>query len=80
MLEELKGYVGGYYSEEIDHTYTLIIKNDSLYIANFEMVFAEKDKFLTNWAIFRFKRNNNGNIEGFNLNAWGVRNLWFKRR
>jgi len=78
--EELKGYVGGYYSEEIDRTYTLIIKNDSLYIANFEMVFAEKDKFLTKWTIFRFKRNNEGNIEGFNLNAWGVRNLWFKRK
>ncbi|MHA2471752.1 MAG: serine hydrolase domain-containing protein [Promethearchaeota archaeon] len=80
VLEELKGYVGEYYSEEIDQTYTLIIKNDSLYIANFEMVFAETDKFLTNLATFRFKRNNKGNIEGFNLNAWGVRNLWFKRK
>jgi len=80
VLEELKGYVGRYYSEEIDQTYTLIIKNDSLYISNFEMMFAEKDKFLTNWAIFKFKRNNNGNIEGFNLNAWGVRNLWFEKK
>ncbi|MHA1932586.1 MAG: hypothetical protein ACW96X_08620, partial [Promethearchaeota archaeon] len=79
-LEELEGYDGRYYSEEIDQTYTLIIKNNSLYIANFEMVFAEKDKFLTNWAIFRFKRYNNGNIEGFKLNAGRVRNLWFKRR
>ncbi len=78
-LEELEVYSGRYYSEEIDQTYTLIIKNDSLYITNFEMVFAEKDKFLTNWVIFRFKRNKNGNIEGFNLNTWGVRNLWFEK-
>jgi len=77
--EELEGYVGRYYSEEIDQTYTLSIKNNNLYIANFEMVFAEKDKFLTDWGIFRFKRNKNGNIEGFKLNAGRVRNLWFEK-
>ena len=80
VVEELKEYVGGYYSEEIDQTFTFIIKNDSLYFANFEMVFAENDKFLTDWGIFRFKRNKNGNIDGFKLNAGLVRNLWFKRK
>ncbi|MHA2038725.1 MAG: serine hydrolase domain-containing protein [Promethearchaeota archaeon] len=78
-LKELKEYVGRYYSEEIDQIYTLTINNDSLYIANFEMVLAVIDKFITDWGIFRFKRENNGNIEGFKLNAGRVRNLWFKR-
>ena len=78
-LKELKEYAGGYYSEEIDQIYTLRIKDNSLYIANFEMVFAEKDKFLTDWAIFRFNRKKNGTIEGFKINAGRVRNLWFKR-
>jgi CubicO group peptidase (beta-lactamase class C family) len=79
VLEELTEYAGRYYSEEIDQTFTLFIKNDSLYIANFEMVFAEKNKFLTDWGVFRFKRRNNGNIVGFTLNAALLRNLWFKR-
>ena len=78
-LKELKEYAGGYYSEEIDQIYTLRIKDNSLYIANFEMVFAEKDKFLTDWAIFRFNRKKNGTITGFKINAGRVRNLWFKR-
>ncbi|MHA1885286.1 MAG: serine hydrolase domain-containing protein [Promethearchaeota archaeon] len=79
-LEELEGYDGRYYSEELDQTYILRINKNSLYISNFEMVFAEKDKFLTDWAVFKFKRGKNGNIEGFKLNAGRVRNLWFKRK
>ena len=79
MLEELKEYVGRYYCEENDQTYTLIMKNDNRYIANFKMMFAEKDKFLTDWAVFGFKRNKNENIIGFTLNAALVRYLWFKR-
>jgi len=79
-LKELQGYTGSYYSEEIDQTYILRIKKNSLYLANFELVFVEKDKFLIDWGVFRFERDENGNIEGFRLNAGKVRNLWFKRK
>ena len=85
-LEELKEYVGGYYSEEIDQTYHLSIKKNCLIIRqnsfnmfNCEMVFAEKNIFLTDLEVFRFKRNNNGHIIGFTLNRPLVINLWFKR-
>jgi len=79
-LKELKEYIGIYFSEEIDQTYSLLINNNNLYIANFEMLFAEKDKFRTYWATFRFKRTENGLIEGFKLDTGRVRNLWFKRK
>ena len=86
LQEESEEYVGGYYSEEIDRTYyltkkntKLIIQQNSFNILNCEMVFAEEDLFLTDFEVYKFKRNNNGNIVGFNLNRPLVRNLWFQR-
>ena len=46
--EELKHYVGKYYSEETNSTYKILIRNNGLYLGyqgNYELEFLEKDKF-----------------------------------
>ncbi|MHA2129548.1 MAG: hypothetical protein ACW99L_06200, partial [Promethearchaeota archaeon] len=83
--EELKEYFGEYFNEENDLTYQFIIKNNCLYphyleyLAGYYMEYLEKDKFHTWWALFRFKRIENGIIEGFALDTPRSRNIWFKR-
>ena len=80
---ELKEYVGEYFNEENDFTFPLLIKNNGLYhhyLAKFEMEYLENDKFQTWWALFRFLRTENGNIEGFELDTPRARNIWFKRK
>lgn len=85
-IETLDDYCGKYYSEEIDRTYyllrtqnKLIIEQNSFNLLNCEMVPAEKDLFLTENEVFRFKRFKTGKIAGFSLNRPLVRNLWFSR-
>lgn len=83
--EELKYYVGKYYSEETNSTYKILIRNNGLYLGyqgNYELEFLEKDKFqITQTArlLFKFKRIENEIIEGFELDTRRLRNIWFKR-
>ena len=82
--EELAEYCGDYYSDELDITYTLAIYEGFLmvspkiqYMGPLNPV--EKDLFNAGLPNLGFKRDENGNITSFNLDADRVTGILFKR-
>lgn len=87
--EELKAYVGKYYSEELDTAYFLRFKNGKIFMrhenphkkyprAALKPTF--KDRFQIERWKFKFIRSENQNIIGFKVNAGRVRNILFKKQ
>jgi CubicO group peptidase (beta-lactamase class C family) len=79
----LEDYIGKYYSEELDVTYSLFMEEGALKIkvANYdplELKLYEIDAFTSDGNLFRFNREN-GIIRGFELDAGRVTNLKFKK-
>ena len=81
--EKSKTFVGSYYSNELNVSYDLRMKNDSLmlYINGKEIspLLSIKDNLFSNdsFGIFDFRDNIDGSIKEFELMAGRVKNLKF---
>jgi CubicO group peptidase (beta-lactamase class C family) len=81
-------YVGTFYAEELDATYTLEIVEGALTsthlrLGSFTLFPRSPDTFLTNqWFMreLKFERNDGGEITGFRASNWRLRNLLFEKR
>ena len=83
--EQLKEYEGEYFSEELQVTFRLGIKEDRLYFShkNAPRGFLNptlQDKFTLRNLKVHFIRNEEGGIAAFTLDAGRVKNLRFVRR
>ncbi len=87
--EELRTYVGKYYSEEVDTAYFLRFKNGKLFMrhenphrsypkAALKPTF--KDRFQVERWNLNFIRNKNEDIIGFKVNAGRVQNIFFEKQ
>ena len=85
---ELEGYLGTYFSEELDYEWVLRITNDSLSMwdprTGIELALAPftRDVFSAyGWRRFyTFSRDDQGRVVGFAVNSSALRNLKFVRR
>ncbi|NOR13737.1 MAG: serine hydrolase [Candidatus Aminicenantes bacterium] len=88
-LEELKVYVGKYYSEEVDTAYFLRFKNGKLFMrhenphrsypkAALKPMF--KDRFQVERWKLNFIRDEDEEIVGFKVNAGRVQNIFFEKQ
>ena len=91
--EQLSQYAGDFYSEEINATYPLFLKDNKLYVKfpqslaqycnnnpEAELISEHADYFASPVSSFRFTRNAQNEISGFILKDVGrVRNLVFNR-
>lgn len=83
--DELKQFLGNYYSRELDETYNVILKNDKLVITHpkiddIELNPVFKDGFLSSSWQFRFLkfiRNKEEQIISFNIESERVNNINF---
>ncbi|MEE9502771.1 MAG: serine hydrolase domain-containing protein [Candidatus Aminicenantaceae bacterium] len=87
--EELKAYVGKYYSGELDTAYLLRLKKGKIFIRheNPYMSYpkaALKPTFMDRFQVERWKlnfiRNKNEDIIGFKVNAGRVQNIFFEKQ
>jgi CubicO group peptidase (beta-lactamase class C family) len=85
-LDQLQEYAGNYYSEELEVTYKLFVKEDKLF---FQSGYATegsqleptlKDEFQVPGANVKFNRDNQGKILGFTVNTGRVQNIGFEKK
>ena len=84
-IEDLKAYIGDFYSNELETFYKIGLKDGKLYgyhfrYGEFEVQILKKD--VLSWsgmAISKYQRNENGNILGFTITMNRIRNLWFEK-
>lgn len=85
-IDELKNFVGAYYSDELNSSYDLRIKDDALllYVNGKEISALKpvmKNLFInSDFGTFTFKEGSTGNIAAVSLDAGRVRNLNFIRK
>ena len=83
---ELLGYAGIYYSKELDVSYNIKLKNESLtlYINSNEVSLLKEimaNLFsLDGYGIIQFKTDSNGKVSAFRLAAGRVKNLIFEKQ
>ncbi len=85
---QLREYVGTFYAEELDATYTLEVERDTLFashlrLGSMKLVPLSRDFFVTNqWFIreIRFERGIGGEISGFKASNARVKALPFVKR
>ncbi|MFC1554706.1 serine hydrolase domain-containing protein [candidate division KSB1 bacterium] len=82
---ELEEYVGSYYSEELDVTFTIAVKTDTLRlirrkIGESVLRIREKDVVSSGSTTFRFTRADSKAVDGFLVSTGRVRNLRFIKR
>ena len=83
--EQLEEYQGEYFSEELQVTFRLGLKEGKLYFVHKNARQAPllptlNDKFYAAGLFVQFIRDNEKRISGFALNAGRVRNLWFMKK
>jgi len=85
--KELASYSGKFYSPELETTYDIYLKNDTLFYHNarhgdFKMKVLKKDVLEGEWPlnIAKFQRDEKGNINGILVSNGRVRNLWFEKQ
>jgi len=83
-LDQMKEYVGNYYSDELLVTYKLVLEEGKLYAQvrkrpRIELEFTEKDTCSGGRFKCVFERTEGGKIIGFSLDAGRVKNLKFKK-
>ena len=83
--EQMKDYTGEYYSDELQVTYQLYVKQGKLYAQigkkdKIELNVMTKDTFAGAMFTGTFERNVDGHITGFSLDAGRVKNLKFVRK
>lgn len=84
--EDLKAYTGVFYSPELETFYTIQLKDEKLNgyhsrFGDFEIQILKND--VVSWsgfAVSKYKRNENGEILGFNVTINRVRDLWFEKK
>jgi len=85
-IEELKAYTGNFYSNELETSYKIGLKDGKLYVyhsrfGEFDVQLLKKD--VLSWsgmAISKYQRNENGDILGFTITMNRIRNLWFEKK
>ena len=85
--EELKKYVGKYYSEELNTIYDVSITNGNLVVnhlrnGNATLTPINLDNFTSNswrFSTLKFERNSAGKIDGFRISSMRVKNVHFKK-
>jgi len=86
-LDEKSEYTGQFYSDEIETIYTIILKNDELYMQNYQIYDdlklnpANKDQFGSTLPIssVEFVRNEDGEITGFKASSGRTRGVFFRK-
>lgn len=86
--EQMQGYIGDYYSEELGTTYKIILQENKLLARHrrhgeIPLIMSKRDIFTGRQWFFRkvqFIRNKNQNISGFLLTGGRVRNLRFVKQ
>jgi len=84
---ELESYTGAFYSPELETTYKIYFKNDSLFYhharhGDHEMKVLRRDVLEGEWplSIIRFKRNEKDSVTGITVSNGRVINLWFEKQ
>jgi CubicO group peptidase (beta-lactamase class C family) len=85
QLADLGAFVGTYYSEEIDMTYTLYIEDGKLMVRfrpaqRIALIPVYADAFKSEGDIMRFARDSSGRVASFRVYAGRVRHLLFIRK
>jgi hypothetical protein len=83
--DQMKDYVGEYYSDELRVTYTLFADQSKLYARigkrdKIELNVMKEDTFAGSVFTGIFERNAEGQVIGFSLDAGRVKNLKFVRK
>jgi CubicO group peptidase (beta-lactamase class C family) len=84
--EELLSYTGYFYSDELETSYTISLKDGALYgyhsrFGEFEVQVLKKD--VHSWsgtAVSKYKRNESGTITGISVTLSRIRNVWFDKK
>jgi CubicO group peptidase (beta-lactamase class C family) len=85
-IDQLKEYAGNYYSEELDATYKLYVKEDKLFcnyryiIDAFHLDPTLEDEFHYMSVKVQFNRDNQGKISGFTVDTGRVKNIGFEKK
>ena len=84
--EELKQYTGKYFSDEIETMFTVVFKDSSLIMKNYQMeglkmTPSDKDSFSVKFpmANVEFQRNSKGEITGFKASNSRTRGVFFRK-
>jgi hypothetical protein len=84
---ELESYTGEFYSPELETTYKIYLKNDTLSYhharhGDFQMKILKKDVLEGEWplSISKYKRDGTGQVTGIFISNGRVKNLWFERK
>lgn len=83
--EELREFIGDFYSDELDVSYRLKISGEQLrygvgYMPDSLLVFKEKNRFAADNISFVFYRDSQNNISGFGLSVNAIQNIRFVKR
>lgn len=85
--KDLLSYTGQFYSPELETTYSIYLKNDTLYWhhsrhGDFKMKVLKNDVLEGEWPmlITKYKRDKRGKTTGFYVSNGRVRNLWFEKQ
>jgi hypothetical protein len=92
--EEMKGYVGAYYSPELNVNYSVFFKNDKLMLKRRKYGEGQlqptfRDGFISDFAPgegdeggldIKFTRDEKGHVSGFRISTGRVRNLLFVKK
>lgn len=85
--KDLVSYTGKFYSPELETSYSIYLKNDTLFShharhGDFKMKVLKHDVLEGNWPfyIIKFKRNKKGDVLGIYVTNGRVRNLWFEKQ
>lgn len=80
----LAEYTGQFYNDELETSYTFIVKDGVLEFSSnkepVQLTATDKDHFYSNWGDIIFSRDAGGNINGFSLNHIRVKNLHFVKK
>lgn len=82
---DLRNYVGTYYSEELDKTYSVLIEAGKLQFSFYpaqliELTPVYQDAFEEGGRVFRFIRDRSGRVDGFLVYTGRVRHLRFTKK
>lgn len=85
-VQELSEYAGHYYSTEVETTYTIFIKEDSIEMYHPRHGFIEldllfRDVLAGDWPVgtVQVKRDSNNKVNGITISNGRVRNAWFEK-
>lgn len=85
--KDLLSYTGKFYSPELEATYKIYLKNDTLFShharhGDFKIKVLKQDVLEGQWPfyIIKYKRNKKGDVLGIYVSNGRVRNLWFEKQ